>query len=283
MGIVVTYWLDRPTWQPTTEEYFASPYLGSGAAAAFAANREKFRASAGRKEQTEAMLRGSVLDCAVTEPDQFASRYALETDAMKAAVVLGLAGQELVKPTVLEKAASSYAALWRNAQACSLFGRPGLSQVCHHWTHTSGIELRMRLDRATMLAKGPVIVDLKNWEINPDRLPDEIARRGIDRQMAQYHQGFQDLWPEICAEWRTADFDPPHVILVVVPPSGEWVRTRPMDPEFLRLGKLDLDADFEAMMECNRTGDWSNPEDHSLEYVRAPWWRVIQSERRHGG
>ena len=269
----MTYWLGTPpTWTPTEAEYYTNRDLvGSSALARFARDRRAF--SRGEEVKvTAAMLRGRVVDCALTEPEPFQARYGVETAALKSAKEWGHRDTTLVPKAVVEAAMTSVAALCGNAQAMVLLRGAGLSQVCHRWTHPSGVECRMRLDRAIPTQHGPGFVDLKNWDIDRNRIESEICRRGAHRQAALYSQGFADLWSV-----------EPYVVLVIVPPSGAWVESVPLSPELLELGRLDVDADLYAMAECRRTGDWSNPRDKTLTYARPPRWAVIESEKRHGG
>ncbi len=276
----MSYWLESPpTWRPTEAGYFASTAVGSSALALFARDREAFARSE-QTEMTDAMLRGRVIDCWMLEPEHFAARYGLETGALRSAVDWGHRETTLVPETVLRAAAASVTALCGNAQALSLLCGPGLSQVCHRWTHPSGIEVRMRLDRAIMTTKGPDrlgdpgpggFVDLKSWDVDPQRIESYICRWGAHRQAALYSQGYEDLWSAT-----------PHVVLVIVPPSGAWVESVPLSAKLLEIGRLDVDADLYAMAECRRTGDWSNPRSKTLKYAHPPRWVVIESERRHG-
>jgi len=150
----MSYWLESPpTWRPAEAEYFASDNVGSSALALFARDREAFVRGA-QIEMTDAMLRGRVIDCAMLEPELLSARYGLETDALQAAIDWGHRETALVPEAVLKAAGVSVTALCGNALALSLLCGPGLSQVCHRWTHPSGIEVRMRLDRAIDTAKG---------------------------------------------------------------------------------------------------------------------------------
>lgn len=267
----MNYWLETPpTWKPTEAEYYASAAVGSSALALFARDREAF-ARREEVEMTDAMLRGRVVDCAVLEPEHFAARYGLETDALRSATDWGHRETALVPEPVLKAAAASVAALCGNALALSLLCGPGLSQVCHRWTHPSGIEVRMRLDRVIMTAKGGGFAELKSWDIDPRRIDAVICERGAHHQAALYSLGYEDLWGVV-----------PHVVMVVVPPSGAWVVSRPLSAKMLETGRLDVDADLYAMADCRRTGDWSNPRGKTLTYADPPRWVVIESERRHG-
>lgn len=278
----MSYWLETPPWRPTEADYYASSSVGSSALALFGRDREAF-ARGEQIEMTAAMLRGRVIDCAMLEPEHFAARYGLETDSLRSAVDWGHRETAMVPEAILKAAAASVAALCGNAQALSLLCGPGLSQVCHRWTHPSGIEVRIRLDRAIMTAKGPDrpgdpgpggFVDLKSWDVEPQRIESYICQWGAHRQAALYSQGYEDLW----GTWGT----PPHVVLVIVPPSGAWVESVPLSAELLEIGRRDVDADLYAMAECRRTGDWSNPRSKSLTYAYPPRWVVIESQRRHG-
>lgn len=267
----MSYWLEiPPTWTPTEAEYYASANIGSSALALFARDREAF----GRGEQvemTDAMLRGRVVDCAMLEPEHFAARYGLETDALRAAVDWGHRETALVPEAVLEAAAASVAALCGNAQARSLLCGPGLSQVCHRWTHPSGIEVRMRLDRVIDTAKGSGFAELKSWKVDPHRIENYICQWGAHRQAALYSQGYDDLWGVV-----------PHVVLVIAQAEGAWVESIPLSAELLEIGRLDVDADLYAIAECQRAGDWSNPRSKTLNYAYPPRYTVIESKRRHG-
>lgn len=288
----MTYWLQTPPiWQPTESEYYASTAVGSTARALFAKDREAYHRG-DKVEVTDVMLRGNVIDCAITEPERLKERYYPDMPAKQAAREWGYiekVGQP-VPEKVWREAMTSIAALGLNDLAMNLLRGPGLSQVCHRWAHPSGIECQMRLDRATDAAgvdvagraiRRPVIVDLKNWDVEPDRIEAEIVRRSAHHQMALYSQGFQDLWGVV-----------PEVILVIVPPSGAWVESVQLgwwkDPEqlipgFLEIGRCDVDADLYAMAECRRTGDWSNPRGKTLKEAHPPRWAVLESERRHRG
>lgn len=270
----MTYWLDTPpTWRPTEAEYYASPAVGSSALSRFVKDRESYHRG-DKAGMTNAMLRGRVVDCAITEPERLKERYYPDVLAKQAAREWGYIEKtgEPVPEKVWREAMTSIAALGLNALAMNLLCGPGLSQVCHRWTHPSGMECRFRIDHATATADGrPVIVDLKSWDIDPDRIRDEIQKRGTHRQMALYSQGFADLWtPE------------PDVLLVVVPPSGAWVESVPLSRKFLEMGRLDVDADLYAMAECQQTGDWSNPRSKTLNEARPSRWAVLESEQRHG-
>ena len=175
------YWIETsPTWTPGESEYYDSEFVGSSALALFARDRQAFHRG-DEMPVTNAMLRGRVVDCAITEPEALNERYGIRTDAREGALAWGHVAPTLVPEGLAEAAMASVKALFDNALATALLNGPGLSQVCHHWTHPSGTECRFRLDRAIMTGKGPGFVDLKNWDIDRSRIADEICRRGADR------------------------------------------------------------------------------------------------------
>lgn len=273
----MTYWTDTPpTWQPTETEYYASAAVGSTALSHFAEDRQAWNRDRDKpRKMTAAVLRGSLLDCMVTQPDKVDSRFMLNAPGLSQAIAWGYVqgGGTLVSKEIMEQCRVAWSALNSNANVYRLLGElPGISQPCHRWTHPSGIECRFRLDRTILTAKGPTVVELKNWEIEQDRVSATINQRRTYRQAALYCQGFQDLWGVV-----------PHYVLVIVPPSGAWVTTTPLSPEILEIGRLDVDADLYAMAECLRTGDWSNPKDLEMEYVYPSGWVKRESEQRHGG
>jgi len=272
----MTYWTDRPpTWQPSDAEYYGSGLVGSTALKRFVEDRQEYHRD-DPVEVTDAMLRGRAVDCALTEPDTFDARFYEDNGVAASAIKWGHVQRpgEGLSPPLWEQVESSVASAWFNAQARRFVNElPGLSQACHRWTHPSGIECRARWDRCIATDDGPGFVELKNWDWKgaPSGHVDEICRRRTHCQCALYSDGFMDLWRCV-----------PHVIVVIVPPSGAWVRSVPMSRELLEVGRRDNDADLYAMAECRRTGDWSNPADNALEYAYPPGWVKRESEQRHG-
>jgi hypothetical protein len=200
-------WDDHPPpWQPSPGEYYASGLLtGSGALKLYCRSPEAYQrhilnawkdiaqgrvVTAGKP--SAAMVLGSAVDCMLTEPGQFRSRFVV-TDSKRESHV----GRDKMTPAAYVKARKMAAAVDRHPRARELIHRPCLRQVCHHW-QVDGICYRLRADFVAQANDGTVILqDLKAWDVDVTeewQVRRHAKRLGTYIQMALYGQGIEDLW-----------------------------------------------------------------------------------------
>lgn len=221
---------------------------------------------------TEAMRQGSLLDCMITEPERFDSKYAVAPVCDRRTK----AGKELWDKCF--KAAASKGAelvnkpMYDTAEAIkqSLCSDPlvheylqGSGQVPHYW-HDEVHDTEMRYLPDIEDPEEGLLVDLKKARsADPRHFKSQSYNLCYDIQVAHYAEGYRDKYGEY----------PRKIVLL----AYEWnfpynTSINVISDSLLELGRQRRDRAIEGIKECRGTNEWPSWGVHTME---APTWAHI--------
>lgn len=284
-----------------SDAYFDSPALGSTALACFRDSPLLFFglhvAKTIKKEAAPALAVGSYLH-SLLETHQLDHEPGIQSEPGFVLVAAG-ARRGTVWDAAVEKHGERSLILARErALALDLY-RPLMSprtpgeeacaeqirsasgrEIEHFWRHSTGLELRCKLDLAVNL--DPVSGDAWFADIKTRKglIPTaeeygrSLASYGAPGllQLSLYDLGFEDLTgaPAERIYHLVASKEPPH----------EWQRFE-IDPEDIRLGKIQVERDLIQLAECFETGEWHRHEEEQPASL-PNWWRRQYEEQTYG-
>ena len=271
------------------EEYHAHPALGSTSIKTMATgtprgywarhvdpNRKPF-------EPTDAMRQGSLVDCLITCPDEFESKYALPPlDAPKRPTSTQLnakkpseatieaiqfwhdfdsstVGREVLNPDWLETALRIVEVLQADATIGPILAMERTSQQPYFWIDQDhGIECKYKPDLEPVDGS---LLDLKKAaSADPRWFNKQAYSLGYDIQISHYRKGFISLHGKpptrtgfIAYEWKW-----PHDCALII-----------ANDEYIAMGDERRRKAIERIMECRRLGQWPS-HGESLITARNP-------------
>ena len=273
----------------TDEEYFAYRALSSTRIKAMATgtprgywakhvdpNRKPF-------EPTDAMRQGSLVDCLITCPEEFESKYALPPlDAPKRPTSTQLnakkpseatieaiqfwhdfdsstVGREVLNPDWLENALRIVEVLQADATIGPVLAMERQSQVAHVWTDPEyGIEMKYKSD---LEPEDGSLIDLKQGaRAEPRSFTRQAYSLGYDIQLDHYGIGFADLHGQPPSRYGLAVYEWkfPHECSLLI-----------ADSAYITMGHERRGKAIEPIMECRRLDQWPS-HGESLITARNP-------------
>lgn len=213
---------------------------------------------------SDAMRQGSLVDCLITEPDEFGRRYAPipagapkrptktqrlakkpSSDTLDAIAFwdeLEADGRELISKEWLDNAFKVVETLTLNSEINSFLAVA--SQVPHFWTDAEHeVECRYKPD-----LESDVLLDLKKGaSANPRTFAAQAYRLGYDVQLAHYSAGFTDRYgnPPTRCGFIVYEWDAPHDHALI------WV-----DDDYMAMGNDRRRDAIERILECTLNGAW---------------------------
>lgn len=219
-----------------------------------------------RKEQTEAMLFGSVVHKLVLEPESFAAEYAVapkfdrRTKAGKQAwqdFSDSIGNETVISEELYTEAQAVAGAVLANPIANKLLAG-GQAEQSFFWTDAeTGVECKCRPDY--LLRERGLVIDLKTTE---NASPERFAKSAYD-----YRYHVQAWW--YLHGLQQCGIDANDFVFVAVekkPPYAVCVYAA--DDLMLRLGEMEAMENLRTYAECKQSGIWygyeKEPEIHSL-------------------
>lgn len=243
------------------EEYFSRPALNASTLKAFA----KVPALAHvAREETAAMTLGSLVHCAILEPEELNARY-LPTDLDRrgtkawAEAEANAAGRELVKLADWDTALRMRDSVWANPAAAELL-TGALTEQSVFWDDAdTGLPCKARADAVN--PRLSVLVDVKTAvDASPREFARSFAKFGYGLQDTHYRQGF-------AAAGMAVDT----MVFLAVEKSAPFL-----------VGLYELNADQLAVYterhqmlvaryaECVKAGEWPGY-DQAIQTLELPW------------
>lgn len=208
------------------------------------------------KEETDAMKRGTVIDCAVLEPHAFGDRFIRgpegaegkplnkNTNDWKAFVREW--GDRAVACDVYDEALALRDALRDNPLVQKLVGQDTIRQVTAFAKDPeTGLEMRCRPDAYT--PHHGILVDLKTTE---DARPDAFRRRVGQLGYHLQERHYTDVWRLAGGDYKT-------FVFVVVEPSPPYaVKIYELNGDAIEEGKAIRRKALARWAECVASGVW---------------------------
>lgn len=157
-----------------------------------------------------------------------------------------------------------FEAVYRNRSAKRLLESPGRCEACIKWDDNEcGLTRRVRLDK---LIPCWGIVDVKTCTSIKERaLIRSVADFGYATQEAYYEDAnveAYDEWPHFAFVF--VEQKPPHLVRV-----KQLRALREGDDAIQEARQLNMSR-LRALAECLRSGDWSDPGEHDIQYLNLP-------------
>lgn len=167
------------------EDYFSRPALNASALKAFAKVPALAHVS---REETAAMVLGSLVHCAILEPDELDTRYQATTVDRRGTkawdeAVVAAEGRELVKLTDMDQAHRMRDAVWANPTARELLTDATTEQSAFWTDETTGLPCKARADAVN--TRLHALIDVKTTI--------DASARGFAMQFSKLGYGIQDV------------------------------------------------------------------------------------------
>lgn len=248
------------------DDYHASPGVSVSRLKVFAEAPAK--AKFGSKKETAALALGSLIHCAVLEPDDLEHRYQvtdLERRGTKAweAEEAAAAGRELIKRPDYEEALRIRDAAHAHPVAREIL-KPGplLVEQSMYWLDpATGLLCRGRVDG--MRVDMRVLADVKS---TADASPE-----GFARAVAEYRYHWQEAFyvdgVKAAAGWTPEAF----IFFAIEKEPPYLVGAYEVPPDDVERGRQRVREELERYAECERTNHWPGYST-TLESLHLPHW-----------
>jgi len=218
---------------------------------------------------TDVMRQGSLLDCVLTEPEGFATRY-MVAPKMDRRTTAGKqlaaeferrtmeSGAEVVPSDWMMNALGAASRLRADPTIGPLISNLAGSQEAHFWTDEElGIECRYKPDFEPF----GCLLDLKKTRCaNPRLFTSDLYRMAYDVQIAHYRDGYisrHGVAPARCG-FIAVEWEPPHDYSLI------W-----LSDELIAEGERRRREAIERIMECEAADEWPS---YGETTVHPPRW-----------
>lgn len=229
------------------------------------------------EEETDVMLVGKAIHCAVLEPERFEHAYAIGPNSDRRTKEWKAFAESVTDKTLLTanqgKTARSIAgALRERGNVSTLLADPRAKNECSAaWIHKeTGVLCKSRMDR--LFQSDRLIVDLKSTQgaCSPHAFARKISQDSLHLQAAFYTDGIAtvleekpDLW-----NWMIVAYEqePPHACAVYH-----------LEQEAIRKGRAEYEALLRLYVRCVQSGSWEDrsglilpislPQWHEADYI----------------
>jgi hypothetical protein len=215
------------------------------------------------REDTDALIMGRAVHCAVFEPDKFLSHYVAwrngrraggEWDRFKAANEAGeiLTADDYDRCLEIRKTV-------RNDKRVIPYLKAGVAEACLYWTDAvTGMGCKGRADFVS--DSQPAILDLKTTR--------DISKFMADAYRMQYHLQ--------AAFYRDAtkamlDADLPFVVISVENQPPYDLGVFPVPPETIDAGRREYRRLLDLVQHCEKTGVWPGAYDMPQDLILPAW------------
>lgn len=204
---------------------------------------------------TDAMRQGSLVDCLITEPAEYSTRYLVapqcdrrtkEGKAIWSEFQAGAEGREVIARDWEDNALRIVEALMRDPDAAPLL-RDGQGQDPHFW-HDSLMEVDCRYKPDVEHPDRGILVDLKKARsASPRMFAAQAYSLAYDLQMAHYSAGWADRYGE-----------PPHTHILI---AYEWqwphnISVNVLSPDLIEEGYRRREEAIVAVKRCMEADQW---------------------------
>ena len=227
-------------------------------------------------ETSDAMKQGSLMDCMLTEPEKYATRYIAKPEGMSFATKDGRAwkasqpdGVIIVPPDWIAIAQDCCAAVANHATANRMLQSEGCrSQVTLRHALPSGITLQSRPD---YLALNEATMD--GWYIDLKKTDDldAFGRKAID--YGYHRQLALAQWLAARAGYRIAAY-----LLAVEWQRGARARLFRMPEACLEYGWREVKDTVDEIAQRFTDDDWSDDHDGDVDELEVPHWMMAKLE-----
>lgn len=251
----------------TDEDYFALDAVNASKLKAF---RKAPILSQVTREETSSMRMGSLVHCAILEPELLEARYvitALDRRGTKAweAEEQAAEGRELVKRGDYEAALRMRDSVWGNAYARDCL-EGAETEMSATWTDPeTGMFCKAKADAINRLSG--YLIDVKTTtDAAPDEFPRQFARLGYWLQDVFYRAGFAQ-----CGFGDDSSTDPtPFLFISVEKDTPNLVSVFEMDRNEHDKCRLELQRLMALYSECKESGVW--PGYPAYNIIKLPVW-----------
>lgn len=220
------------------------------------------------RKTTPAMMMGSALDFALTDPAGFLDRYALGPDGNRGTKKWDEAQEAepskvLLKPSEWADVLGMAESLRRHKAASKLFAAPGDLQVSLLWRdEPTGLMCKARLDK--LLSTLPFVVDLKSTaDASPDAFSRTALNMGYHKQAAWYLDG--------CA---ACGLTVEKFIIPAVEQSAPYaVAVYDLGAASIELGRIKNREALTAYAHAEKTGQWAGF-SNIVQPLEVPAWAL---------
>jgi len=231
----------------------------------------------GGKQDTEALMIGRAVHCAILEPSRFSSEFM----AIPAIDRRTKAGREYLQELAAENRGKTFLGaedserikgmvdgIRAHAAASRLVDRPGQTEISAVWIDAAtGLHCKARFDKLAKMADGkPLIVELKTArDASPDRFWRDVYNYGYDAAASFYLWGHE----------QATGVEAIHVILSVEsePPYAPALYS--LDSTAMHSGRAKWRRWLDTYAQCMDDGRWPSYSD-KVEMLSLPQWTLNQ-------
>lgn len=203
----------------------------------------------GVKKATPQMDKGSLVHCAVLEPEAFEARYAVGPDAARntkewKAAEAAAEGKTLVKPDEWEQARAVRDVLWADRTLKGIFEGDGEAEVSCFWQdELSGELCKCRPDLMSL----DIVLDLKTiGDASGDGCRKAVEMYGYHAQRAFYGDGLKQV----------TDIERPFLFVFAETEPPYAYRLVELDYEYLKIGRQIYRTALDTYAACKRADLW---------------------------
>ncbi|MGI9212941.1 MAG: PD-(D/E)XK nuclease-like domain-containing protein [Methylococcaceae bacterium] len=223
-------------------------------------------------EETAAMSMGSLIHCAILEPNEIEKRYLITDierrgtkawDAEEAAATAE--GKEMIKRKDMEQALFMRDAVWANATARECLDGAETEIACLWQDETTGLACKAKADAINR--KLGYIIDVKTTvSAHPEEFSKQFSRLGYWLQESWYRWGFaENGFGELVG-------DPTPFLFIAIEKGTGLVATYEMTRDDHSKSYKELYRLLEGYSECTKTGIWPGYPDYSV--INLPAWAI---------
>lgn len=204
------------------------------------------------EKQTDALRFGSLLHCLVLEPKNYERDFAIEPIVNKRTNegkdILQQFYNENINKTIISQEQYDLAlklkeSIFKHSIAKKLLEAKGDTEISLFWER-NGVKLKARPDKIV----DDILIDLKTTtNASPDEFYKNANKYGYEMQAFNYLDGYENCYGKKASGFIfiTVEKDPPYAVCVYKASEN-----------FLRIGKIEVDACIDKFAECEKENKW---------------------------
>ena len=219
-----------------------------------------------KREQTDAMRRGTALHTAVLEPELWDSTIAVPPHSFDRRTKVGReraeafeaesAGKLVLTPDDADDVRRMADAVRKHPAARFLLELPGRREASYTWVDQTGLACKTRPDWHS--DSDFAVVDLKSTK---------------DASRVEFARSIANLDYHVQAAWNRRALGKERFLTIAVENTRPWaVAVYPASAEMLAAGERRIDRAMEQLAQCWRTGVWPGYGDLISEEIELPRW-----------
>jgi hypothetical protein len=267
----------------TNEQYHALDSVSHSRLELFRSSKRSYKAVYVEKtltrEQTEAMLLGSIVHAITIEPLEVNRLYTVAPNVDRrtksgketwSEFIASCPGKTVVEADMMRKALDIANAIKANSVFRDLF-----DSSCHverpvFWKcPVTGLDCRAKPDIHKLPSN--IVVDLKTCtSASPGGFASSAARYGYGRQAAWYQWGCEIAYPE---------YGKPNFIFIAVSTKEPYeVGIYELSEWDLNRSRMQNEIDLAELAECMRTGNWEARHESNVMTLSMPKWAEFEDQ-----